>query len=122
MAIAYQMSVDDSTLYIKTSGRDESEEEVKQYGIAIIEMAIAHGIERVLCDERELEYALGTVSNYEAAKFIAEVAPKICRVAIVCHPRDAQSGAFWETVAVNRGLKVRVTSDLDQARAWIEEA
>ena len=121
MAIAHQMSVEGNVLYVKASGRDESEEEVKQYGLAVIQMALAHGAERVLCEETELEYALETFSTYEAAKFIAEVAPKICRVAIVCSPRDAESGAFWETVAVNRGLNVRVTTDLQRAKAWITE-
>ncbi len=115
------MSVEGNVLYVKASGRDESEEEVKQYGMAVLEMALARGVERVLCEETELEYALGTFSIYEAAKFIAEVVPKVCRVAIVCSPRDLQSGAFWETVAVNRGLNVRVTTDLDLARVWIAE-
>jgi hypothetical protein len=121
MAIAYSMSVADRVLHVKASGKDESVEDVQRYGMAIIDMAVAHGIERALCDETALEYTLGTFSSYEAAKFIAEAAPKICRVAIVCSPRDLQNGAFWETIAVNRGLNVRVTSDLDQAREWVAE-
>ncbi len=121
MAITYRMNSEDSVLYVRTSGKDESMEEVMQYGLAVIQAAVAHGAERVLCDERELEYALPTFSTYEAAKFIAEAAPRVCRVAIVCNPRDAENGAFWETVAVNRGLNVRVTTDLESAIAWVRE-
>ena len=121
MAIAYRMTVNERVLHVHASGKDESEDEVKQYGMAVIENAASAGVERVLCDERSLEYAIGTLSNYEAAKFIADAAPAVCRVAIVCSARDAEDGAFWENVAVNRGLNVRVTTDYAMAKAWVEE-
>lgn len=121
MAIAYRMTVKDGVLLVHASGRDESEEEVKQYGMAVIEKAVSSGVGRVLCDERALEYAIGTLSSYEAAKFIADAAPGVCRVAIVCSARNAGDGAFWENVAVNRGLNVRVTTDYAMAKAWVEE-
>jgi hypothetical protein len=115
------MRAEGQLLRVKAAGRDESFEEVKDYGLAIIEAAVAHGSIRILCDESELDYALGTIDTYESAKFIADLAPKVARVAIVCQPQHAFDASFWETVAVNRGLCVRFFLDLGRAEAWLGE-
>lgn len=107
-------------LHVKTSGTDDSLEDVKRYGLAVIEAAIAACVTKVCCDERELAYEIGALETFECAKFLAETVPSLCRVVIVCHPRDAQDGRFFETVAVNRGLRICVTSDFEAALAWIK--
>lgn len=119
VAIAYQTSVVDGVLCVKASGEDDSSDEVKQYGMAIIEQAVAHDVRKIICDERELKYALDTLETFEAAKFIAEMAPRLAQVAIVCAPRYLKDGMFWETVAVNRGLLVRVDTDYEASLAWV---
>lgn len=121
MPIAYTVNVEDDLLVITASGKDDDEDEVKQYGMAVILAAIEHHCRRVLCDERNLEYALDTFSTYEAATFIAEAAPKVSAVAIVCRAQDAETAAFWETVVVNRGLRARMFTDIGQARQWLAE-
>jgi hypothetical protein len=119
MAIDYSFHVDDDLLRVKASGRDESLEEVMAYGMAIIEAAKESGCTRVLCDELELDYALGTFDTFEAAKFIADQVPGVAKVAIVCKPEYADDADFWETVATNRGMLVRMFHDLEEAEAWI---
>lgn len=119
MAIDYSFHVDGNLLRVKASGRDESLEEVMAYGLAIIETAKESGCTRVLCDELELDYALGTFDTFEAAKFIAEQVPGVARVAIVCKQEQADDAEFWETVATNRGMSVRMFHDLEEAEAWI---
>lgn len=121
MAIQYDAKMQNDVLIVTTSGFDESLEEVQQYGMDVIEVAMRHRATRVLCDERDLEYRLDTIMTFESAKFIAEKAPKVGRVAIVCAPECLPSGQFWETVAVNRGLKVTVTADFERALAWVSE-
>lgn len=119
MSIAYETTVENGMLRVHASGTDDSPDEVMRYGMAIIEQAVAHGVRKVFCDERELGYALDTLETFEAARFIAERAPRIARVAIVCAPRHLKDAMFWETVAVNRGLKVRVDSDYEASLAWV---
>lgn len=122
MAISYTMHVEGNLLKVTASGKDDNIEEVKQYGMAIIEKAITHGTTHVLCNETNLEYALSTFSIFESANFIAEVAPKVGRVAIVTHTKNEEDGQFWENVAVNRGLQVRVMTDRNLAEAWLNES
>lgn len=119
MAIDFVANVDGNTLLVKASGFDESLDQVLQYGLAIIGECQRSGVSRVLCDERDLEYRLNTLDIYESAAFIADHAPGVARVAIACNPRDIDDGRFWETVAANRGLTVRVFKDIESARSWL---
>jgi len=94
-------------------------QQVLDYGGSVVDLAIERGVTHVLCDERNLEYALGTIDTYHAAEMIAARAAGLARVAIVCRPEFLKDGKFWETVAVNRALQVRVDTDLTRAREWL---
>lgn len=119
MAISYTFTLNEETLYVKTQGSDDSLEEVVQYGMAIIQAAHASGCRHVLCDELDLTYRLGTLDTFTAAETISHHAPRVGRVAIVCKPQHLSDAEFWETVAVNRGLMVRVFPARAEAEAWL---
>lgn len=119
MTIEHETWFKGDLLCVRAWGRDDSLEDVKRYGVAVLEKARLQNCTRILCDERELEYAIGTLDTYEYARFLAQKAPRVGRVAIVCRPEQIENGEFWETVAVNRGLKVRMYTDIDEARAWL---
>lgn len=119
MAITYLSEMKNGLLSITAAGRDDTVQQVIDYGTAVIELAITYEAKLILCDERNLEYALGTFETFQAAELIAERAPKVARIAIVCKPEFLADGKFWETVAVNRLLRVRVDTDIDQVRNWL---
>lgn len=120
MAIHYDLTVQGDTLHVRVWGFDESLEDVQSYGLAIIEACRGQGVTRVLCDERQLEYRLNNFEHYEAAEFIATQAPAVARAAIVCNPRCLPAVGLYEDVAVNRGLMLRMFTDIDEAWAWID--
>ncbi len=121
MAIQYTMTVQDNTLLVKASGFDEDLAGVQAYGTAIITAAVAASFDRVLCDERDLEYRLDTLDIYTVGEFIAARAPRVARVAIIPAKRYAADARFWENVVVNRGLTVRVFEDDGAAWRWLHE-
>ncbi len=121
MTIKYQSEFREKLLIVTASGRDDTLEQVIEYGCSVIALAVESGATRLLCDERGLEYTLDTVDTYKLAKTMAERAPKIIRVAIVCRPEFLVEGKFWETVAANRALLVRVDTDFDRALRWLDE-
>ncbi|RMG60560.1 MAG: hypothetical protein D6722_20775 [Bacteroidetes bacterium] len=120
MAISYTFQRVKDLLRVKACGADDSLEDTLSYGRAIIQEAIKHNCQRVLCDERELVYRLGVVDTYKLGVTLAEVAPSIARVAIVCAPQDPQAG-FFETVVRNRGLELRMFEQMEEAKAWLTE-
>ena len=119
MAISFTSRVEGNTLVVHASGFDESLEEVQAYGMGVIEACLAGGVTRILCEELDLEYRLGTFDTYQAAEFLSANVPLLARAAVVCQPKHLEEGRFWETVAVNRGLSVRVFTDPEEARRWL---
>ena len=84
MSINFSIEVEDDLLRVTATGVDDNLEQVKEYGMAVIGAAIDYGVSRVLCNEKDLSYLLGTFDTYESARLIPEAAPKIAQVAIVC--------------------------------------
>ncbi len=121
MSINFNSKIEDEILIITAAGKDDTVDQVVAYGQSIIQLGIESGTSKVLCDERNLEYAIGTFDIFEAATIIAEQAPRVARIAIVCRPQFLDDGNFWETVAVNRGLHVRMYTDINLAKSWLNE-
>lgn len=120
MTIEYSIEVDDSLLRVKAWGQDDDLQGVLNYGQALLAAAVEHKCLKVLCDERALVYKIATLDIYESAKLMAELAPSQAQVAIVFNPEFSADAKFWETVAVNRGLKVSFFKDMDEAEAWLD--
>lgn len=119
MAIQYEFRRVNDILWVQATGFDENLEDVKKYGLAIIEEALAGNFRMVLCDERSLEYRLGIFDTFTAGAFIVEAAPRVAKVAIVCNARNISDASFWETVVINRGLEARVFKEIEAAQAWL---
>jgi len=119
MAIKFELQVEKDILRITARGRDDNLKQVQEYGLAIMAAAIENNSNKVICNETELEYSLGTLDTFELAKTLAEVVPKVLKVALVCSPNQFHDASFWETVAFNRGAQVRVFKDMVSAEEWI---
>jgi len=119
MAISHSMSIEGDTLVVRARGFDESLDDVRDYGAAVIEACVTGDVANVLCDELELEYRLSTFDTFRAAEFIAQAAPMVGRVALICQRKQLGDGRFWENSVVNRGLIARVFTDETQARSWL---
>ena len=121
MSIQYTKKMENDTLLVTASGRDDSLEDVKQYGQAVVTAAIQNNCLKILCDETNLVYALGVFEAYVDAEYIAKIAPRIHRVAIICNPNQIGDAKSWETFAVNRGLRIKVFVDPVDAKIWLDE-
>ena len=121
MTINASFTFENGILFTKATGRDETIEDVLRYGQSVIEQAVLHQAKRILVDETELEYRLGTFDVYTSAKSLAEHAPHVAKSAMVVTPAQVTDAKFFETVAVNRGLNVRMFTDMAEAKEWLEK-
>ena len=119
VGIQHEIKSDGGVLWVRAWGWDENAQEVQRYGEAIILRARAEKTRLIFCDERELKYEIGTIDTYELADQISHVAPEVSKVAIVCSAACFPDGKFWENVAVNRGLPVRMFVDYEEAARWL---
>lgn len=120
MAIEFTSEIIDDLLVITTSGVDETLQDVQNYAGAIIETGLKSGCEKLLLDEKNLIYKLGTTDTFQLADFAATHAPRIGRIAIVCNADNFDDARFYENVVNNRGLIVKFFLDIEAAREWLD--
>jgi len=76
------------------------------------------GHARVLVDFTGVQGDIPDIDRYETGVYAAEQLARIERVAVLSG-RQQRVNHFFEDVARNRGLQVRVTQDPAEALAWI---
>jgi hypothetical protein len=121
MAIQYTAKSEGNLLIIEASGYDENLKDVLKYVVSVYNECKKGNCSRVLCNEINLEYRIGTLDTFKLAEFLSVLVPSIVRAAIVCNEKFIADAKFWETVAINRGVAVRVFKEVEAARDWLNE-
>lgn len=121
MAIHYETTCDNGVLRVTTRGSDDGLGAVISYADGVAASAKGCGCTKILCDERELTYDLSTMDTYAAAEAASVYGGLGARIAIVCRPEFLEAGIFYENVATNRGLHLKVTTDIGEAERWLSE-
>lgn len=120
MAIQHTAEISGKLLHATASGAGGSLPEMLEYRRSVLEESAAGDCTHILFDERQLTRGLSTFDTFEYAKSMAENARHAFKVALVCAPSRLDMGKFWETVAVNRGLRARAFVEISEARSWLD--
>lgn len=121
MAILCTFENSDKYLFVKATGKGYTMAAVQDYVQAVITEIQNVKATRVLCVETELTHELTGVDTYALGKLVSHYAADIEKVAITVSTADKPVEDFYELVTNNRGLTLRVFTDTEQARNWIEE-
>jgi hypothetical protein len=88
--------------------------------IMIIESCVEHQLNKVVVDIRGFEGQPGVISDYELANFSVEKGLSVLKkAALVYRKENHEFTSFFETVAINRGLNVKIFLEPDEAVGWI---
>lgn len=118
--LKHEIKSDGKLLKVRAFGKGDKVEEILDYAKAVILEALKNQSTKILCDERELSHDLDVLDTVFLAEKIKEAAPGVARVAILYDEKDLESGDFYETAAINRGLRMFITSDSEKAKKWLE--
>jgi hypothetical protein len=119
MSIKHTIDVDGEIIRVKAWGEDDNLQDVMNYNMAMLDAIVTSGATKVLSDERELEYKIGTFDLYDLAEKIAKYAPRLLKAAIVYKTDNYDDAIFWENATVNKGLQFRAFASMDEAEEWI---
>jgi len=119
MSITYHSSLEGKLLRVTASGHPESLHEVKKYARGIIMTAVLKKAEKLLVDERCLKHDLSVIDTYELGESVSKYAPRIGQAVLVVSQEDMHAELFYETVLINRGLSIKVTTNMAEAEEWL---
>ena len=92
----------------------------KQALVDIASLITQPGEYEVLVDTRGAEVALSTIELFELGNALAAL-PSLHRskIGILAPVSDMDNAKFFETVAVNRGIKIEAFIDFEEAMTWL---
>ncbi len=120
MAISFTTTCNDGILYITAKGFDETLEDSKLFSLGVLQAAHDSKATKILSNELELEYRLGTIDLYVLTEVISKNAPFIKKAALVCDERYKQDMFYFERLSQNRGLCGKIFFNMDEAESWIK--
>jgi hypothetical protein len=98
-----------------------------EFNVAAAERAIdgslqagsTHNLSKILIDCRRMTGRLSIMDRYQVAVSGQRMAGKLTRVALVRQEEGSPLDRFTETVARNRGVNLKLFSEIDEAVAWL---
>jgi hypothetical protein len=120
--VAYQITIEPTLryLHVRVTG-DNSPETVLAYLAEVRHACVANGSRSVLIEEDLRGPGLDLLNIFRMVAERAESEPIVLRIALVDKnpEHDAALMRFAETVAVNRGVQMRVFADVAAAAVWL---
>lgn len=124
MSYAFSVDAKPSYLHVRVTG-DNTSENVRRYLLDVLGAGKTHACSRILIEENLTGPSLDTMEVFSlAAQGSIEAAPTITAIAYVdTNPgHDRQLLRFAESVALNRGLLVKMFATVALAAEWLESS
>jgi hypothetical protein len=118
MGLQINIENHDEYLYSVVKGEYDFEA-IKKIYLLVLEESVKLSKPRVIFDAR-LIIGIGTLMDrYEFATWLVEVQKSSIRVVFLGLPEQLTPDRFAETVAVNRGVQMKVVTTMDDALQWL---
>jgi hypothetical protein len=126
MNLTFKVFAASKLLRVEVTG-DFSRAEALETIDPTLEVLIQHSLRKVLVDIRQVKGNPSTMDRYAFSVALAEKFNKACtsgadastRFGFVGKEPMVEKDRFGETVAVNRGLNLKVMEDMDEALQWL---
>ena len=121
--MSYEMTLADKPGYLHATVTGQNTlENVVMYMKGLHKECVARGVNRLLIEEKLIGPRLQTWDVYEiAAQGSAQGAGWFSALAYVDVHASGELMKFAETVAVNRGIPIRVFASVADAEAWLNQ-
>ena len=124
--ILHKTHFESGLLSIDATGEYNSLDEVKQLFLETLEAVAQYQAQNVLFDGRTLKGKPQVLERFLYSEFAAKETMRVVkehgfvpRFAYVMHEPLRDPGKFGETVALNRGMNVKVFDNLEDAFEWL---
>ena len=107
-------------LWASVSGRF-SLENAETFLLEILRRARSEGINKILIDARGITTEISTIARFEFGNYLAAQNPYQTLIAIVGSENAVWPDRFLENVLVNRGVDVKVVTEIKEALKWLTE-
>ncbi|HQR35895.1 MAG TPA: hypothetical protein PLK30_24445 [Blastocatellia bacterium] len=127
MSLTLKLSVHPKFIHVTVTG-EFSLNEAKRIFLEALDTIAGHKIEKVIMDGQQLSGELNTTERFYFAEFMSQSVQTFVQsiawapqFAFVLKTPMLDQNKFGETVAVNRGMNLRVFDNMEEAFEWLGE-
>jgi len=127
MGMANDIHVRPAGLFVHAAG-EFSLDDAKRRFLEVVQYVEEHQIEKILFDGREVTGDPTVIERFYYGEFVAHAVQRLKEAdgydkdpvfAYLLHEPVADPGRFGETVAVNRGMNIKVHENVEDPIAWL---
>lgn len=123
MSITIELQIENDYVNLHCTGHC-SLAALKEVFTHAVDAALEHKKSKVLVEGNEVTGHLSTLERYKIAEFLAQeinqrARGKIRKLAVCAQEPLLDPQRFGETVAMNRGVNAKATTDLNEATRWL---
>jgi len=89
--------------------------------VEILRRAQEEKLGRILIDTRGITTEIPTIARFEFGIHMAEQRPREFKIAFVGSEQNVWPDRFLENVSRNRGVNVKIVTDIEKALNWLAE-
>jgi hypothetical protein len=119
--IEFDIKIDQDLLIITAFGHETNLDDSEKYISTIVQAAIDTQCEKILIDERQLEYDLSPDDILQLAEFIKNETPVNGKVAIVSKPKYEKELKDLEAFLRSEGEDLMFFIDYNEALEWVNQ-
>ncbi|HEY2629210.1 MAG TPA: STAS/SEC14 domain-containing protein [Usitatibacter sp.] len=120
--MSYHLQIEEHPKYLHAAASGaNTAENVLRFLREAYEACLKQQASAVLLEMKFEGPALDTGSIYSVIAQRSDTGKQMRKVAYVAQPEREAKSKFAETVAINRGVNVRLFSNVEAARKWLEE-
>ncbi|HLX24980.1 MAG TPA: hypothetical protein VKR38_16650 [Usitatibacter sp.] len=121
--MSYHFTIEEHPKYLHASASgNNTAENVLRFLRESYEACMSKQMTAILLEMKFEGPALDTGSIYSVIAQRSESGKQLGKIAYVAHPeREVSKSKFAETVAIKRGVNVRLFADVPAAKKWLEE-
>ena len=119
--MAFEVHYDsESDIVCASASGDMDAKQIEIFAVEVRRVSTEHKCRRLLNDLRQITSKLSVADIYEIPDMLLKKgAPRIKRAMVVSG--DLEQFRFFETVSQNRGQRVKIFRDIEEAKQWLLE-
>ncbi len=115
-----KVEVIDGVVHVLLSGTFNLSNAMRSFN-QVLRRARKENVNKIIADTREMSTDVSTLARFEIGNYIAEQDTSGIKIVIIANDDIIWSERFLETVLLNRGVNVKVVTDIKEALTWLSE-
>jgi len=113
-----KIEVIDGVVHVLLSGTFNLSNAMKSFNL-VLQRARKENVNKIIADTRKMSTDVSTLARFEIGNYMAEQDTSGIKIVFIANDDVIWSDRFLETVLLNRGVNVKVVTEMEEGLNWL---